>query len=296
NTIQKILELAKFNQPTNMLHTVVNKTRKMRDIDNILKDKFEATSATIEKTLRFKVPEEGDLLAEIFLNETKVHKLEARIKVLIEFFIRHNVTLLEVLHEERRDDINGQEKNITIRYPQAGELGFTIKKRDLIRHNVQVLKEFGSEDDKERWTSWQGDFQRTLPQNSVLHVKIYTTKSNLHSEEIKVKQLELEKLKEELVEAKMLRDSHAAKNESKKQQIKEIVNNHSEGIQILGFVENEVLAPKVFNALMEAEAYIGDTAVCAKKVEKVYMELAKQESTASPDSPNSSSPTTQKKF
>ncbi|KAF9278116.1 hypothetical protein BGZ74_003171, partial [Mortierella antarctica] len=38
NTIQKILELATFNQPVNMLHTVVNKTRKMRDIDNVLKD------------------------------------------------------------------------------------------------------------------------------------------------------------------------------------------------------------------------------------------------------------------
>ncbi|KAF9297618.1 hypothetical protein BGZ74_009744, partial [Mortierella antarctica] len=192
----------------------------------------------------------------------------------------------------RRDDIIGQEGNITIRYPQAGELGFTIKKRDLLYHNVQVLKEVGSEDDKERWTSWQGDFQRTSPQNSVLHVKIYTTKSNLHSEEIKVKQLELDKLTVELEETRKFRDSHALQKESKKQKIKEIVSNHREGIQILGFVANEVLAPNVFNALMEAEAYIGDTAVCAKKVEKVYMELAKQdmelakqESTASPDSP-----------
>ncbi|KAG0076370.1 hypothetical protein BGZ93_001784 [Podila epicladia] len=296
NTIQKILELATFNQPVNMLQTVVNKTRKMRDIDNILKDKFEATSATIEKTLRFKVPEEGDLLAEIFHNETNVHKLEARIKVLIEFFVRHNVTLLEVLHEERRDDVIGQEGNVTIRYPKAGELGFAIKKRDLLCHNVKVLNEVGSEDDKERWTSWQGDFQRTSPQNSVLHVKIYTTKSNLHREEIKEKQIEYEKLTLELEEAKKLRDSHALKNESKKQQIKEIVNNHSEGIQILGFVSNEVLAPNVFNALMEVEAYIGDTAVCAKKVEKVYMDLAKLEPTANSGSPTSSSPNIQKKF
>ncbi|KAG0329637.1 hypothetical protein BG000_012022 [Podila horticola] len=269
----------------------------MRDIDNILRDKFEATSATIEKTLKFKDAEEGELLAQIFRNETTVHKLEARIKVLKEFFIRHNVDLLEILHEERRDadnDVNGQEGNFTIRYPQTSELGFAIKRRDLLVHNVKVLKEVGSENDKERWTSWQGDFQRTLPQNSVLHVKIYTTKSNLHQVEIREKWLEHAKLTKELDEAKMFRDSHALQNESKKQQIKEIVANHSEGIQILGFVSNEVLAPKVFNALMEAEAYIGDTAVCAKKVQGVYMRLAK-ESTATPGSPAPSSPTNQTK-
>ncbi|KAG0363627.1 hypothetical protein BG005_009978 [Podila minutissima] len=273
NIIQKILELATLNQPVNMLHTLVNKPRKMRVIDNILREKFEATSATIERTLCSEDKEEGELLVDIFRREIRIHKLEARIKALNEFLIRHDVTLLEILHEERRDDVNGQEGNFTIRYPQAGELGFTIKRRDLLCHNIKVLKEVGSEADKERWTSWQGVFQRTSPQNSVLHVKIYTTKSNLHSEEIKVKQLELNRLIVELEEARKFRDSHALQKESKKQQIKEIVNNHSEDIQILAFVANEVVAPKVFNALMLAEAYIGDTVVCAKKVEKVYIEL-----------------------
>ncbi|KAG0030392.1 hypothetical protein BGZ81_002730 [Podila clonocystis] len=281
NTIQKILELAIFNRPVDMLQTVINKTRKMRDIDNILRDKFEATSATIEKTLRFKDQEEGELLAQIFHNETEVHKLEARIKVLDEFFVRHDVPLLEILHEERRDmdyEADGQGKNITIRYPEEGERDkFTIKKRELLSHSIKIIEEIPTDEKQKRWAkegqstwkTWQGSFERTSPQHSVLHVKIYSTKSDMHQEEIAERRKEHKKLKEDLEVAKIFRDTHALQNESKKQQIKEIVDNHSEGIQILGFVSNEVLAPDVFNALMEDKAYIGDTAVCAKKVQAV---------------------------
>ncbi|KAG0068380.1 hypothetical protein BGZ93_002780 [Podila epicladia] len=115
NTIQKILELASFKQPINMHQTVVNKTQKMRDIDNMFRDKFEVTSATIEKMLKFKDAKEGELLMQIFRNETKVYKLEARIKILDEFFVRHNVCQLELLHEERHDmgyDADWQHKGI----------------------------------------------------------------------------------------------------------------------------------------------------------------------------------------
>ncbi|KAI9238973.1 MAG: hypothetical protein BYD32DRAFT_460212 [Podila humilis] len=95
NTIQKILELAIFNRPVDTLQTV---------------------------TLRSKDKEEGDLLTEILRNETTAHKLEAQIKVLDEFFVRHDVELLEILHEDRWDmdyAVDNQGK-FSIRYPQQG--------------------------------------------------------------------------------------------------------------------------------------------------------------------------------
>ncbi|KAF9370387.1 hypothetical protein CPC16_003741 [Podila verticillata] len=279
NTIQKILELATFNRPVDMLHTVINKTRKMRDIDNILRDKFEATSATIEKTLRFKVPEEGDLLTEIFRRETRIHKLDARIKVLDEYLVRHDVEVPEILHEERIDkdfEIEGEDKSITIRYPATGELDFAIDHRDLLHRNVKINEEIGSKEDKELWKSWQGNFERTSPQNAVLHVKIYTAKSNIHQADIVQKREEHRRLVSELQVTIRHRDHHARQNERMKEQIKEIVASHSEGIQILGLVTNEYLTPKIFADLMAAEAYMGDTAKCAMKVQGVYKEIAKQ--------------------
>ncbi|KAG0028727.1 hypothetical protein BGZ82_008276 [Podila clonocystis] len=288
NTIQRILELATLNQPINMFQTVVNKTRKMRDIDNILRSKFEETSAAIANSPRLKDQEEGELLTQIFRNETEIHRLEARIKVLDEFFVRHDVPLLEILHEERCDmdyEADGQGKNITIRYPEEGERDkFTIKMRELLSHSINVIEEIPTDEKQKRWAkegqstwkTWQGRFERTSAQHSVLHVKIYSTKSDMHQEEIAERRKEHKKLKEELEVATKFRDTHALHNESKKQQIKEIVDNHSEGIQILGFVYSEVLVPQVFSALMEARAYIGDTAVCVKQVEAVYMLLAKR--------------------
>lgn len=65
------------------------------------------------------------------------------------------------------------------------------------------------------------------------------------------------------------RDRHTLENESKKWRIREIVNNHHEGIQNLEFVVNDILEPEVFNALMAKEAYTSDTAECAKTVQVV---------------------------
>ena len=285
NTIQKILALATLNQPIDMLHTVINKTRKMRDIDNILRDKFEATSLTIEKTLRFNNKEEGDLLAQIYRNETTVHKLEAQIKVLDEFFARHDVELLEILHEERINmdyEVDDQGKSISIRYPKTGESEFAIKRRDLLLHGVKLIDETPTDDMQQLWVdnsetpwgAWEGTFERTS-QQSVLHVKIYATKSSLNQDEINRKRAEYNQLKQDLVMAKMNRDSHAYENESKRQEIKTIVDRHSECIQVLGFVANHLLSAETFNALIAANAYIGNTAECAKKVEAVYMALAK---------------------
>ncbi|KAG0330784.1 hypothetical protein BG000_011461 [Podila horticola] len=138
NTIQKILELATFNQPVDMLHTVINKTRKMRDIDNILRDKFEDTSATIEKTLKFKDAEE-ELLAQIFRNETTVHKLEARIKILKEFFISHNVDLLGILHEGRchkKHKGDGQKKDKSLKSPSISNVTTPMAKSQKLKAEI----------------------------------------------------------------------------------------------------------------------------------------------------------------
>ncbi|KAF9369157.1 hypothetical protein CPB97_003852, partial [Podila verticillata] len=64
NTIQKILQLATFNRPVDMLQTVVNKTRKMRDVDNILQAEVKAVIAKIELGRYLEDRDEGELLAE----------------------------------------------------------------------------------------------------------------------------------------------------------------------------------------------------------------------------------------
>ncbi|KAF9414633.1 hypothetical protein BGZ94_000330 [Podila epigama] len=277
NTLQRILELATFNRPVDMKHTVVNKTRKMRDIDNLLRDKFEATSRTIEQTLRFKDKEEGDLLSEIFMLETTIHKQDARIDVLKEYLIRHDVTRHEILFEQRRDldyEAEGKGQKLLISFPPNGEgQPHIIEDKKMIRHGVNITEESGGRGS----TFWWAEFERISPQNCVLHVKLYTAKRNKHLEEIAARKAELANLEEKRRISQVRRDEHAIQHRDKKEQIRDIVDNHADGIQILKYVTNEVISPDVFAALMNAKAYMGNTALCARQVQAVYTELARME-------------------
>ncbi|KAF9333923.1 hypothetical protein BG006_002952, partial [Podila minutissima] len=83
NKIRRILGLAVLSQPINVLYHVIQKTRKMRDIDNILRGTFEETSILFEQTLQFKNTDEGELLAEGFCNaETRIDKPDPRMEAL----------------------------------------------------------------------------------------------------------------------------------------------------------------------------------------------------------------------
>ncbi|KAF9319191.1 hypothetical protein BG003_009649, partial [Podila horticola] len=177
NTIQEILELATFNRPVNMLQTVVNKTRKMRDIDNHLQRQFESAIAGIEQARWLKDPKKAEVLAEIFRGETRIHKLKARAKVLDEFFVRHNVAHPEVLYEERLDMNSGtigQYRVTTVQCQEIGQPGIRIE-RDLLCHGIHLVEEIGRRKDDEPWESWRADFRPTSPRHCLLHVKIYTT-------------------------------------------------------------------------------------------------------------------------
>jgi len=274
NTIQKILELAIFNRSVNIYEMAIHKTMKMRTVDTLLKDKFDAICSSVTNTLQVKDQEEGDLLSEIFRHETRVHTLEANIQEAEEFLRRHNVDCQVLLHEERRNmDCHGQEEMVSIRYPQTEDLDFAIASRDLLSHKVNVISETGSTEG-ELWRFWQAKVQRTSPQ-SVFHIKIYTAKSSLHQAEIQRKSKQLPKLLWQLQEAIRCRDDHANQNMHRMKAIQDIVGSLGEGIQILRHVAHEYLTSDILRALLDIHAYHGDSAACLLKVQEVYIRQPK---------------------
>ncbi|KAG0348860.1 hypothetical protein BG005_011282 [Podila minutissima] len=259
-----------FNRPIDVLQSVVHKTRKMRDIDNILTDKYQATSETIQKTLQFKNLEEGRMVKCIFRLETQVQKLEAGIKVLDEFLARHAVDLPEILYEERYDtnNENSSEGVMSMHYENRD---VNIEYRSLLSQNVKILEEKSlSESSK----SWHIKFVRTSAQHSIVHVKIYTLKSNIYHKEIEAKKKERRQLRAQLVDAKQSLSKYVTSHKKEMESIKEIIENHAGGIGVLAFATNDVLQFEVFSELIEAKAYMGDTSVSAKNVAKVYSRLS----------------------
>ncbi|KAI9238963.1 MAG: hypothetical protein BYD32DRAFT_450576 [Podila humilis] len=281
NTIQKILELATFNRSVNTLDLTINKTMKMRIIDSLLKDKFDAICFFIHNTLQFKNQEEGDLLSEIFRLETGVHTLEAKVQEAEEFLRRHDVDCQVLLHEERRDmDCHGREETVSIRYPQTEDLDFAIASRDLLCHNVNVTHDTRSGEGAAPSTCWEAQVQRASLQ-SVFHVKLYTAKSNIHQAEIQKKRDELSKLLWQLQEAIRCRDDHAKQNIFRVQAIQDIVGSLNEGIQILRHVAHKYLTPDILAALLDIHAYHGDSVTCLLKVQEVYINRPKPRPEAS---------------
>lgn len=272
NTVQKILELATFNRPVDMWHTVISKTRKMREIDDALWGKLEPTSGTIKRIFQRMSPDEQEILTEMYHREIQVRRLEARIKTLKEFFDLYDVESLELLHEVRRDTSDGISTagtRYSIRYPETGELDFSIDSRDLFCRNVEIISETGSKDDAEPWRSWQAKVHRTSPM-SVFHVRIYATKSNVHQAKIREKHRELMELQQELQMAIHHRDGYSHRNDSRKRQIEETIDKKKEGIHYLELVTSEFLTLKVLQALIDADAYSGGDDACVKKVQSVY--------------------------
>lgn len=262
NTIQNILELAVFNRPINMGQTVVHKTKKMRDIDNVLKVKFEATSRAIEDTLSISNKE----LADVYRLQTTVHELEGKMRVLQKFIDRHHVSAFDVLHEVRldMDYENGDLRMKSIEFP---EQAFEIDKAEYLVHNVKVIDEV--------WLmkAHRFDYKRKSSKRAFIHVRIYTSKMHLYRDEIDAKYLEQYRLKAELVEVKKGLRGYALQAREQMLKIPEIVDSHRNGIKILKFVMDDVHEHDVFRALVEAGAYNGSVEVSAKKVEAVYLEL-----------------------
>ncbi|KAF8946341.1 hypothetical protein BGZ52_008818, partial [Haplosporangium bisporale] len=141
NTILEILELATLSQPVHLLRSFLAKTRKMRDIDNILRPQFESALADFERTTPWlQDPDERELLADVFLCNTRIHKLKTKIKALDEFFVRQGVPLLEIQRKERVDMqhmVIGQKRTIEICHQETRVQDVPIQ-RDQLHHQIKI--------------------------------------------------------------------------------------------------------------------------------------------------------------
>lgn len=270
NTIQKILELATLSQPVHILQSVLTKTRKMREIDNILRPQFESALADIERTTRWlQDPKEGELQAEIFCGENRTHQPQARIKALEELFVLHNAALPYTLHDDRFDkkyEVIGEGQTTSIYHQETRVLYLPIDKGQLC-HQVQVAREFGRGGDG----VWQ---TYSLPElSSHCLVKITSRKCQVDIEERCRESGELQRKLEGAIGQRQ-EDVHYQENWP--QEIKDLFDDLAEKVRVLRFLVNDFLMPEVFEALMDAKVYIGDTAQCLKKAREVYTKLAKR--------------------
>ncbi|KAI9238958.1 MAG: hypothetical protein BYD32DRAFT_412409 [Podila humilis] len=278
NTILEILELATLSQPGHLPRSFLAKTRKMRDIDSILRPQFELALADFERTTLLQGPNERELLADVLLCNTRIHKLKTKIKALDEVFVRQEVPQLEIQYNERVDMqhmVIDQKRTVEICHQETLVQHVPIQ-RDQLHHQVQVAGECGRGGDGGPRSSWQIDSGLMPAFRCHIQVKIHTTMLNKCRADIEENRKQHWVLQRKMERAIRRRDKNAHHREKWSQGVMDAIDDHAEKLQVLEVLASEFLMPEVFKALINAEAYVGDTAQCIKKVQKVYAGLARK--------------------
>ncbi|KAF9310886.1 hypothetical protein BG003_008011 [Podila horticola] len=197
NTLRNLLCMAKLNQPTPVRTMRMNKTETMKDVDLILRDKYEARVKARLKTLGAKNRNQKNLMG--YINETKglVTTREVQLKAAKEYLRVNDNDSLELLHEELYQQdfsilnmMEGTKPMYCLGKKQTLEPGFMyhiLDHLDIRIQNIKILQEAGGKGE----TFWAVKFRRRKRQNGIYHVRIYITRRKKFAEAIEQKKTEV---------------------------------------------------------------------------------------------------------
>ncbi|KAG0334538.1 hypothetical protein BG000_008245 [Podila horticola] len=282
NTLRNLLSMAKLNQPVPIRTMRMNKTEKMRNVDLILRDKYEASVKARLETLGAKDQKQQNLMGRI--NETKglITKKEVHLKAAKEYLRVNDNDSLELLHEELYQQdfsiLNMMEGAKPLYYPgkkRALEPGFMhhiLDHLDIRTQNIKVLQEAGGKGE----AFWAVKFRRRKRQNGIYHVKIYITRRKKFAEVIEQKKTEVRTCEGLLEDYNT--DLEALERDNREQQIeiKELLDDLKQDLYLLNRTAAIQLDNQIFHSLVEAAVYVRDLGQSALNVEKFYVERREQ--------------------
>ncbi|KAG0359709.1 hypothetical protein BG005_000335, partial [Podila minutissima] len=282
NTLRNLLSMAKLNQPVPIRTMRMNKTEKMRDVDLILRDKYEASVKARLVALGAKDQMQQNIMGQINRIRGCMAEQEVQLKAAKEYLRVNDNDTLELIHEELyQQDFsiwNMTEGAKPMYYPgksQAATPGFVhhiIDHIDIHTQNIKVLQEAGGKGK----AFWAVKFRRIMGQNGVYHVKIYITRRKKFAREI-------EKMKIAVLHCEGLSEDHRndleafdTENRKLQDEIKGLLEDLRRDLYLLNRVTANQLDNNIFHALVEASVYVRDLAQSAKNVEKFYFERREQ--------------------
>ncbi|KAF9389855.1 hypothetical protein CPB97_010493 [Podila verticillata] len=147
NTLRNLLNMAKHNQPIPFRIMRMNKTEKMRHVDLILRDKFEAIVKARSEELSTKDKEQQRAMEQISELKVQISGTEALLKNATEHPNANCNEALELLHEELYQQdfsiLNMMEESIPMYYPgkkSTAQPGFVHHRPDLLDIGSRNIK------------------------------------------------------------------------------------------------------------------------------------------------------------
>ncbi|KAG0025665.1 hypothetical protein BGZ82_009893 [Podila clonocystis] len=267
--------MAKLNQSIPLQALRMNKTEKMRIVDNILKDKCEAKIDKILKTLGVKDQEQTTILARINSLKAIITETEDRLSRASQYLSVHDNEALELLHEEIYQQdfsiLNIIEGSKPMYYPgklRAATPGFVhhnLDHIDIRAQNVKILQEAGGKGH----SYWAVKFRRRKNQNGLFHVKIYITRK-------KKFYVEIENARKEALQCRiLLRHYEEDLIRLQKMDGPRILESLLEDLNVhrylLAQVSTSKLDFKIFEMLVESKVYVRDLVQSSVNIEKFLL-------------------------
>ncbi|KAF9381380.1 hypothetical protein CPB97_007794 [Podila verticillata] len=276
NKLRELLAMAKLNQPVSLQVMVINKTEKMRIVDEILKDKFTVIVATREETLAHKHKEQKAVLETLGEIKGEIVKYQTDLQNIARDIAFHDREALHLLHEERYDQTWSMMKlgvaKTAMYYPgktlerKPGFVNHVLDHVDKQAHNIKVLQEAGGVGENH----WAVKFHRKRFQDGVYHVKLYIKKSKMFSAKIEELQTKNNTTKGLLLESQELLDKCNQDSKDIQSEIQELIDELESNRNILGRVSTQQVHSKVFQAIVAANVYVREDSVSAIKLEDFY--------------------------
>ncbi|GJJ78107.1 hypothetical protein EMPS_10466 [Entomortierella parvispora] len=269
NTLRKILKLADGSEPVPMLYSeTVNKTPKMKEIDQIIKSQVQAVMQAIESTLEFKDSEEGRLLRGVYLHATKINELQSRIELSKDLRKSYQTDELGLLFQERFDDFQkpyAMDELRLVKYEGYHQIEKQVVWTDYFYRDFSSI--IG-----ELQTNWHHNFRKMAGNYSgYYHVKLYAKKSSRFACQIDALSSEIEQMEQDLEQAILESDQQPKELLSR---IQSFVDEHNQHMEVIRLATADTLHRDLFVQLLHDEAFAGPQHESSEKVARSYRRFA----------------------
>ncbi|KAF9347628.1 hypothetical protein BGX26_000902 [Mortierella sp. AD094] len=269
NIIRRILSLARFNQPVAMNRVLILKSPKMRDIDNILVDRYKAILDAQRATLNSKDGTQGDILRKLYEMETRLDSLRSEERDLEDYIKEYNTSDLVMIHESTFDEswrVFQLNKDHSIEFPDQDHI---IHKKNILSENVDIGKEQGGEGH----SYWRMVYKRHSFEDGYLHAKLYTTRSSIYRNQISERKSQLGRLRSTLQGTEQELSQYSSKHQSETAEIQKLIEKNVLYTRLISLLSRERLSPEVFQHLIDAKSYARAPLENSETVVNVYLDV-----------------------
>ncbi|KAF9295357.1 hypothetical protein BGZ74_010849 [Mortierella antarctica] len=275
NTLRTILAMAKLNQPVLLQIMYVNKTEKMRAVDQALRDKCEMIMKAREdvcraKDIKLRLP----VVKELYYPARTIAECEGLLGNIRRDIAFRDSSYLQTLHEEFYQQTWGTSKLLQgvkrMQYPGPKDKlvpGFVQHILDHVESSVQNVKEVKEKGGK-GWDHWSVHFRRKKFCSSSYHVRIYIERRMVYAAQIKKWKDEAREIKHKL---QSLQGELELRALGEYEFIREILDDVKQTVYLIYCTDRPQIDFQELDAMIEEDVYVRDAANSAMNLEKFYL-------------------------